>query len=736
MPLTIVNHPPDSTLFIPDTLVHGYSSQPQGIIHVVHHNNCFPPQSFEVNGGVFKLLVHLQQGKNNLTFTQHAGTFRNGQPLYDRNPAYPPIQLNYSLNYAPQLQNPPVHLCLLVAKDSPGNFDSPQYKRNFEGNNIQTAIRKLRFAARLMQAFTAEQMARNGMGNRCFRFEEEVANDTISRQENGQVQRSTVKVHVITVDKTVAEIRDPNVAQQNSKGNNTGALFGWAGDAVKKYGITTKNSTAACIYLDAHWDKQQNLLTGHAALGGSINDLRLAIFGSHGLWSWPNCYEELYPAFSDCTATDTNAVVNDCNECGSAWEACNVSLGAFLHECGHALGCPHQPNGIMLRDYVTWNRSFMSREFPATRTGKQGYAPVLPKDECGWHRLDIMRFLYHPAFRMPIDYQDDTIPKDAWENGSDPSYVALSDKQVLITSDTGVYLVEVHVDGQCRAHLEYLSRLSSRGPGPKRKLVLGYNDIQAILAPEYRNKKVKLDILAVGLKQCSIDDFAGLFETVQVNVPGIGELQGFKTRLLGQRNGSDTGVVSFDPRSITKIRIYHGLALDGLTVYYKEYVPQATTAAAAAAAQPTPAPQKSRSSDGFFRKLKKDIFSQIPQSSQSSIQSFLNSNDNNANSNGPTREATFGNIKPHYTDFSFNTGANEKLVKFNVKCGAWIDAVQIVTNLRQSQWFGNADGGGQAELGPPETDQNQEHGKQYALVAVLGNIGSWANSIQGIYAKV
>lgn len=66
---------------------------------------------------------------------------------------------------------------------------------------------------------------------------------------------------------------------------------------------------------------------------------------------------------------------------GSSWEAANIGMGAHLHETGHLFGCPHQESGVMLRDYVTLNRSFLTRESFSTRTKSKG-GLVLEKDEC------------------------------------------------------------------------------------------------------------------------------------------------------------------------------------------------------------------------------------------------------------------------------------------------------------------------------------------------------------------
>lgn len=547
--LTITNHPSGDTVFIPELLVNGTSSERNGILEVRQSDNSFPPQCFEVNGGVFKTLVHLNPGENHLQFTQSSGKFVNGYPVFDQTSKYKPVSLSYVLNFQTVGENPVIHLCLLRAKNSPGTFDVPQYR---PANDIDTAVRKMKFGARLMEAFTLEQMRRHGFGNRSFRFEEEVDYDTLSYRENFQVKRPSVKVTVLTVDKTVAEIQDPDVAQQNPKGKNTGKLFDWASDTVKQHGsFGEAHPTVACIYLDAHWDAKDKLLVGHAALGGGGDDLRLAIFGSQGLWTWPTCYEELYYAFSDCTPTDTSRVVNDCNECGTAWEALNVSLGAFLHEIGHALGCPHQSSGVMLRSYTVLNRTFMTVEYPCTRTGTKGYSPVLEKDECDWHDLDIFRFLYHPSFRLPIDYQDDTIDKAAWDHGTAPLIYSVGQGNILAESDTGIYLVELIVGEFGKSWLVYAPKLSSNGLSPQKKIVFNYNQLLSTIPPDQRQQKLELQILALGMKESTYP--RELWDKTE-------------TQVFGSWNGVDIPYVHL--QGCNRVVIYYGAYIDGIRFFY------------------------------------------------------------------------------------------------------------------------------------------------------------------------
>jgi hypothetical protein len=96
-------------------------------------------------------------GFNELTFT-----FNLPHHLNNSNPA----TTKFRVNYLPLLQNPPLHLAILVAADSNLVIDAPKEKQISGENGLESVKAKLRCAGYLWQAFTAEQMQRNGFGRR------------------------------------------------------------------------------------------------------------------------------------------------------------------------------------------------------------------------------------------------------------------------------------------------------------------------------------------------------------------------------------------------------------------------------------------------------------------------------------------------------------------------------------------------------------------------------------------
>ena len=528
----------------------------------------FPATYWPVSDSHFKALVYLSPGPNKLRFDF------TSPKLANNNTSNPIHSSHLTIHMIPSSTAPPLQLVILLAKDSPGKFDAVPARIEREGNGIETAIKKFRMAAYLWQAFTAEQMYRNKLGRRVFRMEEEWVTGTSNYRdrENGTM-RSEAKVHVIRCDKTVAEIRDLDIAQQNPKAKRSGELFAIATDAVKAYFNPLPGQKQYCsvLILDAHWDKAAQTITGHAALGGGGGEIQLAIFGSHALQSYPSSIEEVVPAFSDCTPTDTNFVGNDCNESGSSWEAANVGIGAHLHETGHLFGCPHQESGIMLRDYVTLNRSFTTREPYSIRTRSKG-GLVLAKDECAWHRLDCLRFRGHPCFAIPTDpprHNDDSVQVWPVDNGN-----------VIVTAPSGVAYLEIFTQGDelCRTWQEFGD---GNGNGPiQRQVILTEPELRSRLPEDRRRSKLKLSIKSCAGGSHEVEDFGLLASKISRFKLSNGKL-GFRSSKLGlsQMEGSRPEEVVFDSavrqtKLMTQVRVYHGYALDGLEFFYEDATSQ------------------------------------------------------------------------------------------------------------------------------------------------------------------
>ncbi|EGV66462.1 hypothetical protein PSN45_002937 [Yamadazyma tenuis] len=729
----------------PTVIVSGRTSAPVngGVVEFINsENRVFPPQYFEVNNGQFKAIVHVSPDTNKFSVrVMDNGTINPfGFPDYRGRSPNVVDSASLTLSYYPLTEDKPVHLCVILGKDSNGAYDMPQYKTaRGEVANLDSAIRKLKVAGRLMQAYTQDEMRLSGFSNRSFQFVEETTGhqDIFGYTVQSPAPHQEVKVHVLRSPKTVAQLRDPNLAQQNPKGTNTGGLFSHALDLIhdtpELFSQRQRLNTCiqcAVIYLDAHYDAPNDLILTHAALGGGTGDIKLAIFGSHGLHSWPINFPMVTPCFVDGTHLSKREVANDANQCGTSWECLNITMGAFMHEIGHSLSCPHQIDGVMLRDYIWWNRSFMTREVECLRSksggeviGATGQWPR----SCHWNILDKVRFLFHGSFALPIDKNDPSMGHvfsttlandDSYGDvNKAPTMYNTPSGDCIVKSDAGVFLVEVITKDLARCHIPYFPR-SYGGQGLQKDLLLDYNTLYDQLRSSTKevNENFSVRVLSLG-GDLYIDNFKDHSKNDSKNIIrhdfglGRGPLTGYKSVLLGNGKDKQEIVIGFDINTVYKIRVYHGGVLDGIRFYYR------TGSGSGFTNSPPPIPKRDYVSKlaNKMGRLNVAAASATPAPKAPSGQP----------SSKPA-EALLGNVKSHYTDIDLASG--ETITKLHFRNGAWIDAVQIeFSSGRKTEMLGNNGGGHLSTLEAP--------GHGYTLVGMYGYVGSWLNGVGIIYTN-
>ena len=538
-----------------------------GTLTTFHFQDTFPSVSWPVCDSHFKALIHLVPGPNRLRFdfapTKHAAG------------GFPPVySTHFSINYLPLVNAPPLQLIVLLGKDSDGTYDAVPERIAREGNDLDMAIRKFRMAAYLWQSFTGEQMFRHNFGRRCFRFEEEWQTGTLSRRDSGAGNmRNEAKVHVVRSEKTVAELRSLQSQPEGLAGNEEG-IFDIAKNAVRDHFKPQpgQKQYVSVLLLDTHWDNATQKLTGHAALGSCEDDIKLSIFGSHNLQSYPSSIEEVVPAFTDCTRTDTAHVSNDDNESGSSWEAASMGMGAHLHETGHLFGCPQQESGVMLHDYVRFNRTFTVREPYSTRIKSPGLKLCLPADECGWHRLDALRFRLHPCFRLPSDPA----------SGPDASIQVwpVDHGKILIAAASGVAFIELFVEGgdTCGAFLDYVA--DSGNSSIPRQITVTEAELRRRLPDKKRNKKLRLEIYSGSLTSQTVADIS-LLKPKHSMVKLPNGQHGYKGNKLGSssvKGSTDEQLILesafIQTKLLTSVKIYHGSAIEGIEFLYEDSTSQ------------------------------------------------------------------------------------------------------------------------------------------------------------------
>ena len=529
-----------------------------GTLTVSRLDDNFPPTYWPVCDSHFKALVYLLPGPNKLRLDFSS-------PKLSNSTSSNPIHASHvTVHMMPAINAPPLQLAILLAKDSPETFDAVPARLEREGNGLETAVQKFRMAAYLWQAFTAEQMWRNKLGRRSFRFDEEWTTGSANHRDRELgTMRSEARIHIVRMDKTVAEL------QQMGGLAEDGEMFKAASDAVREaFGPRPGQKVhVSAMVLDSRWDAESRTITGHVAAGGRAGELELALFGSHCLQSYPTSFEEVVPALTDCTPTDTAHVANDGGDAGSSWEAANVGIGAHLQQTGRLFGCKPQDSGIMMKDFLVFSRTFVAREAYSTRTKSKG-GLVLRDDECTWHRLDCLRFRSHPCFRLP---QDPT-PK------SDESIQAWPiDGSLTLTALTGVSFVEIwgEDDKTCGSWIEY--PMDSLSGVVKKQVVLSEQQIREKQPEGKRKGRIRIVARSHAGGMVEVADFKRLTSkdsSVRVSTGLAMFKTAYRSQVLGTP-GTDREEVVFtsatkQDRMMYKVTVYGGEAITGIEFTYHD----------------------------------------------------------------------------------------------------------------------------------------------------------------------
>ncbi|KAK0744655.1 putative peptidase family-domain-containing protein [Apiosordaria backusii] len=528
-----------------------------------------PEQRWPVSNGHFKALALLAPGMNTVSLT-------SGNDDDDK--------LALRIRYVPLPKTPPLHLAILIAKDSPLSIDCPPRKfGTFSSthSSLDAVIAKFRVTALMWQALIAEDMRKKDLGRRSFQLQEEWATDTLTRES---VQISTTRpqetlgwvpqIHLVRTDKTVAELRHMDLAQPNQRAKSKGPLHDVFAQSLKEYGgpfVARSRPVVAGLVLDSHYDPKRNLVLGHEPFGLHEPDgLSLAVFGSHLTYAWPRFMDEIPECLLDARLSG-ESVSNENGQCLSLWETCAVSQRDFLCEVHRAFGgTPDQ--FVRSGDIIEWPKAFLSRTAYCHQSDTDGEEYDLsdpswlspPSDSFRGSLSDAL-FLRasRPHFKLP---GDKNLPLDAPVIEIAGTYEKAT---ISIRSVTKIRKVT-----------------TTQGPKPDPSFSSTEHLWQTVLDKDYITKNVQfpwgIKVLADNGVQTEVQNiWAHLHPATTFTIPGHPHIT-LEKKSVGPRTGPPSSnwhpwTVMLKKRDAqgklvraSKIALHVGDVLDGAMVYYRD----------------------------------------------------------------------------------------------------------------------------------------------------------------------
>ena len=308
--IRVVNHQAGSTIRYPVALLRGELTD-RSATEIVVENESSQRASRKIVGvardGRFKALAELVPGENRLRLT-------SGQDV-----------VTLVMTYKPQTN--PYFVRVIYMTDSTGET---AYQSQFD-KDPQDYADKLDTSIKLLQTFTAERLHDIGLGRHTFHLEFD---------DNGRV-----KIHTLKGDKPAA------FSYGLKDGDWYGHVYGWV-----KGQFADRHSKNIVIAAYTRFDPVQKKVFAHTALGGGD----LGLFGGGSLFTWPSSLQDTFRVFGDETEIDATKVHEDSAGRKTVWATASTTIGATLHEMGHAFGLPHCSDGlcIMTRGFDRLNRVF------------------------------------------------------------------------------------------------------------------------------------------------------------------------------------------------------------------------------------------------------------------------------------------------------------------------------------------------------------------------------------------
>ncbi|WP_375314933.1 metallopeptidase [Schlesneria sp. DSM 10557] len=419
--IKVTNHESGSTIRYPVALLRG-ELKDRSAKEVVVENRSSQRPSRQIAGvaldGNFRALAELVPGENQLRVSAGSNA------------------IELVLHYHPQTN--PYFVRVIYMTDSTGETD---YQSQFDGDP-QNYADKLDTAIKLLQTFTAERLNDIGLGRHTFNLEFD--------------NRGRIKIHALKGEK-------PASYYYGLSDND------WYGHVNEWVGHQFPDSHSKNIVIAAYtrFDPVQKKVFAHTALGGG----KLGLFGGGSIFTWPNTLQDTFRVFGDETPIDAEKVHEDSAGRKTVWATAATTMGATLHEMGHAFGLPHCTDNlcIMTRGFDHLNRAFTLIE-PRSQHNEQPipfadrdvayFAPVSAASlrASRWFQLDERRYGTEqkwPTFRLDR-----------------------STGNLRVRAERGVRYVSFSVNDDARGFRDFWSE----GTSPPKEVVLSADEIRQ-LAP-------------------------------------------------------------------------------------------------------------------------------------------------------------------------------------------------------------------------------------------------------------
>lgn len=423
--IRVENHEPESEVRYSVVLLRGsVSADDASELKIVntHAPAGSAPVKVLTDGKRFKALVELSEGKNAIRL-EHT--------------SLPTSELN--LTFKPQTNPHYVRLIWMTDQSGETDFAVP------DDTVTQDYANRLRTAALLMQTFTAERMKDLGYGPRTFALE---------RDDKGEVV-----VHTWKGDR---DKQDYYAQADNNR---------WWQHVRRWINEEHPDPMAKNVVLAAYTrkDPRTGKMLGHTALGGA----NLGLFGSASVFCWPRDVQSAMEVFQNDAVVDATHVHDDSAFRGTIWALASTTIGATLHETGHAMGLPHCTDnmGIMTRGFDHFHRVFTFSDPPSNRNKQP--RKFSSEQEAYFSPVSASFLRWSPWFQL--DGSSDQSEKPA---RSRPTVeVDEAARLVRISSSAGIPWVGFHSKDRIETFQEYGSHDTGANDHPK-SMELTFDEIQ------------------------------------------------------------------------------------------------------------------------------------------------------------------------------------------------------------------------------------------------------------------